>query len=237
MRRSHRMSAKSPAPGYSRSQVSRKDLGVLAAPRSTTRHADRSTASPQPRAASRFPNSTVSDEPSAATVPTSRPQLPRLLLLRLQRNGAPGFFIERATRPEPRWSPRAPSTLLERDPYVLGARLKTLAGGIRCGARTLPPPWGDRNHSRIEPPTASRQARRNTAAPAARRSAAVYVVCLPASERPRSYTVPSSPVKMTTSDGCRAAACAARAARASIGRGCGDSRPVRLALQHGHCPS
>jgi hypothetical protein len=95
----------------------------------------------------RLPNSTVSDEPSVATVSTSRPQLPCLLLLPLQRKGAPEFFIERATRPEPRWSPRAPSTPLERDPYVLDARLKTLAGDICCGARTLPPPWGDRSHS------------------------------------------------------------------------------------------
>jgi hypothetical protein len=145
---------------------------------------------------------------------------------RFNAKGAPGFFIERATRPEPRWSPRAPSTLLERDPYVLGARLKTLAGDICCGARTLPPPWGHRSHSPNRAANSKPTGRTNHTGWRLVEATAVHVVCLPASERPRSYTVPSSPVKMTTSDGCRAAACAARA---SIGQGCGDSRPVRLA--------
>lgn len=177
---------------------------------------------------SRLPNSTVSDEPSIATVSTSRPQLPRLLLLPLQ--------------------PQRRSWILHRTGYATGATL--VASGPFDAARTRPvrPRCATQNSRaifavvhehfhrrgeiavtvRIEPPTASRRAERNTLAAAARRSAAVHVVCLPAGERPRSYTVPSSPVKMTTSDGCRAAACAARAACASIGQGCGDSSQFGL---------
>src|SRR6266511_1058835 len=56
MRFLHRVSASSCAPGYSRSQKSRKDLGTLAAPRSTTRHTDHSAASAQSGAASPSPD-------------------------------------------------------------------------------------------------------------------------------------------------------------------------------------
>jgi hypothetical protein len=57
MRFLHRVSASSCAPGYSRSQESRKNLGALAAPRSTTRHTDHSAASAQSGAASASPDS------------------------------------------------------------------------------------------------------------------------------------------------------------------------------------